>query len=101
MMTYGEVHVQIHVFLTSALVGGASRPCYFTPGESCTHWIGGLLVPITGLGDMEKLKFLTLPVLELQPLGLAALIATVMRKLWTAPGIRTEKHASTSPKLYL
>jgi hypothetical protein len=34
MMTYREVDVQIHILLTSALVGGewpASRPCRFTP----------------------------------------------------------------------
>jgi hypothetical protein len=36
MKTYGEVDVQIHVFLTLTLVGGewsASRPCHLTPGE--------------------------------------------------------------------
>jgi hypothetical protein len=37
MKTYGGVDVHIHIFLTSALVGGewsASRPCRFTPGKS-------------------------------------------------------------------
>jgi hypothetical protein len=36
MKTYGEVDVQIQVFLTLALVGGewsASRTCHLTPGE--------------------------------------------------------------------
>jgi hypothetical protein len=36
MKTYGGVDVQIHIFLTSALVGGewsASRPGRFTPGK--------------------------------------------------------------------
>jgi hypothetical protein len=36
MKTYGGVDVQIHVYLTLALVGGkwsASRPDRFTPGE--------------------------------------------------------------------
>jgi hypothetical protein len=36
MKTYGGVNVQIHVFLTSALVGvkcWASRPCRYIPGE--------------------------------------------------------------------
>jgi hypothetical protein len=41
MKAYGGVDVQIHIFLTSALVEGewlASRAGRFTPG---THWIGG------------------------------------------------------------
>jgi hypothetical protein len=73
-MTYVEADVQIHVFLTSTLVGGewlASRPGRFTPGERApgTHWIGGWVKPRAGLDDVEKRKFLTLPGLELRPLG--------------------------------
>jgi hypothetical protein len=46
MKTYGEVDMQIHVFLTSALVGvdwSVSRPGSFIPGERTpgTHWIVG------------------------------------------------------------
>jgi hypothetical protein len=41
-------------------------PSRFTPG---THWIGGWVVPRAGLDDVEKRKFLTLPGLELRPLG--------------------------------
>jgi hypothetical protein len=68
------VDVWIHVFLTSALVGGkwpASRPGRFTPGEIApsAHWIGGSVGPRTGLDDVEKRKFLTLPGLELRTLG--------------------------------
>jgi hypothetical protein len=37
-----------------------------------THWIGCWMGPRTGLDDMEKRKFLTLPGLDLQPLGRAA-----------------------------
>jgi hypothetical protein len=36
MKTYGGVDVQIHIFLSLALVGcewSVSRPCRFTPGE--------------------------------------------------------------------
>jgi hypothetical protein len=67
MKTYGGVDVQIHVFLTSALVRSewlASRPCRITPGENAagTHLIGASLY------SMEKLKFLKLPGLELQSL---------------------------------
>jgi hypothetical protein len=61
----------------SALAGGewsASRPCRFTPGERApgTHWIVGWVDPRAGLNDTEKRKFLTLPGLELRPLGLPA-----------------------------
>jgi hypothetical protein len=70
MKAYGGLDVLIHIFLTSALVGGewsASRPGRFTPGERApgTHRIGGWVGPRTGLDDMEKRKFLTLPGLEL------------------------------------
>jgi hypothetical protein len=57
--------VKIHIFLTSALVGGewsASRPGRFTPGERApgTHYIGGWVDPKSGLYDVEKGKFLSL-----------------------------------------
>jgi hypothetical protein len=60
--------------MTSALAGGvwsASHPCRFTTGERapCTYQIGGWVGPRAGLDDVEKRKFLTLPRLELQPLG--------------------------------
>jgi hypothetical protein len=46
-------------------------PGRFTPGERAprTHWIGGWVNPRAGLDDVEKRKFLTLPGLELRPLG--------------------------------
>jgi hypothetical protein len=69
MRAYGGVDVYIHVFLTSALAGGewpASRPGRFIPN---IHWIGGWVDPRAGLDDLEKWQFLTLPGLELQPLG--------------------------------
>jgi hypothetical protein len=74
MKAYGGVDVQIHIFLTSALVGGewlASRTGRFTPRERApgTHCLGGLVDPKAGLGYVEKRKLLTLPGLELQPLG--------------------------------
>jgi hypothetical protein len=55
MKTCGGMAIQIHVFLTSALVGGewsASRLRRFTPGERApgTHWIGSWVGPRTGLG---------------------------------------------------
>jgi hypothetical protein len=34
-----------------------------------THWIEGLVDPRAGLDEVEKRKFLTLPGLELRPLG--------------------------------
>jgi hypothetical protein len=72
MKTYGGVDVEIHVFLTSALVGGkwpASRPDRFTPGTNCiADWVD----PRAGLDALEKEKFFTLPGLELRSLGLSA-----------------------------
>jgi hypothetical protein len=58
MKAYGGVHVYIHIFSTSALVGGewsASRPGRFTHGERVpgTHWIGGWVNPKAGLDDVE------------------------------------------------
>jgi hypothetical protein len=66
--------VQIHIFLTSTLVGGqwsTSRPDRYTPGERAagTHWIGGWADLRAGQDDLEKRKFLTLSGLELRPLG--------------------------------
>jgi hypothetical protein len=72
MNTYGGVDIEIHVLLTSALVGGgASCPGCFTPGERAlgTHWIRGWVGPETGLDDVEKIQLLTIPALDLRPLG--------------------------------
>jgi hypothetical protein len=74
MKAYEGVDISIHLFLTSALVGGewsASRHSRFTPGKraSGTHWIGGCGGHTAGLDDVEKRKFLNLPGLELRPLG--------------------------------
>jgi hypothetical protein len=74
MKAYGEVNVEIHIFLTSALAGGewpASLFGRFTFGERTlgTHWMGGWVGPRAGLDDVEKRKFLTLPGLEHQPVA--------------------------------
>jgi hypothetical protein len=55
----GGVDVWIHIFLTSALVGGewsASHTSRFTSREKppSTHWIGGWVDSRAGLNDMEK-----------------------------------------------
>jgi hypothetical protein len=72
MKAYGGVDVLIHIFLTSALVGGewwVSRSNRFIPGERAlgAHWLGGSVGPRAGLDDVEKRKFLTLSGLELRP----------------------------------
>jgi hypothetical protein len=63
-----------HISLTSALVGEwlASRPGRFTHAEIVpgTQWKGGWVGPSSGLVDVKKGKFLTLPGLKLRPLGL-------------------------------
>jgi hypothetical protein len=74
MKAYVGVDISIHIFLTSALVGGewsASRPGRFTARERApgTYWIRGWVDPRAGLDDVEKRKFLTLPGLELRHLG--------------------------------
>jgi hypothetical protein len=74
MKAYGGLDVYIHIFFNSALVVGewsASCPDRFTPEERaiCTHWIGGWVGPRAGLDNVERTKFLTLPGLELRPLG--------------------------------
>jgi hypothetical protein len=66
MNAYGGVDVEIHICLTSALVGGewsALRPGRFTPGETAPsiHWIGSWVGLRAGLDDVE-----TLPGLELR-----------------------------------
>jgi hypothetical protein len=70
MKTYWGVGVYIHVFLSSALVGGewsAPRPCRFTPEKngSATNWTRVWAGPSARLDDMEKLQFMTLLGLEL------------------------------------
>jgi hypothetical protein len=49
----------------------ASHPCSFIPREksSSTHSIGGWVDPRVGLDDVETLKFLPPPGLEVRPLG--------------------------------
>jgi hypothetical protein len=47
----------------------ALRSHRFILGERALDWIGGWVNPKAGLDDMEKWKLLTLPRLELRPLG--------------------------------
>jgi hypothetical protein len=74
MKTYGGVDASIHIFLTSALVGGewsASRLGRFTSGERApgAHWIEDWVGSRTGLDDVKRRKILPLPGLELRPLS--------------------------------
>jgi hypothetical protein len=54
----GGVGVQMHILLTSTLVGEWSISCpgHFTPGERApgTQWIGGEVGPRASLDDVEK-----------------------------------------------
>jgi hypothetical protein len=72
MKAYGGVDVQIHISLTSALVGcewSVSHPGSFTPGERSPgpHWIGGSVDPRASLDDVKKREILILPGLEIRP----------------------------------
>jgi hypothetical protein len=65
----GGVDVYIHVLLTSALVWGefhASIALLPEKEPPCTHCVGDLVELIVGLDDMEKLKLLPQPGLELR-----------------------------------
>jgi hypothetical protein len=57
----------------------------FTPGEKApgTHRIGVWVGPRTGLDDLEKRKFLTLPGLELRPLDRPAGSQSLYRLRYT------------------
>jgi hypothetical protein len=51
------------------MVSFTPRPLYPRERAPGTHWIGGWVNPRVGLDDVEKRNFLTLPGLELRPLG--------------------------------
>jgi hypothetical protein len=56
---YGGVEVQFHTFLAWVIDGcewSASRPGYFTPGETAsgTHWVGGWAEPRAGFEVVAK-----------------------------------------------
>jgi hypothetical protein len=68
MKTYGGVDVQIYIFLTSIL---PLYPREKSPRYPMERGLGGG-GPGAGLDDMEKLKFLTLPGLEIWSLRCSA-----------------------------
>jgi hypothetical protein len=64
--------VQLHVFLTSALVGGewsVSRPSHVTAEEGVTgtHWIGGWVGHRSGIDTGKKKPLCTCSELKLIP----------------------------------
>jgi hypothetical protein len=94
MKEYGEEDIWVYIFLTSALFGdewSASRPYRFNPGEIApgTRWIGSWVCPTASLNNMEGREFLTLPGLELRPLGSPARSQSVCRLSY--PGSSTSK----------
>jgi hypothetical protein len=73
--------------------GQLHAPAALPPGERAQdiHWIEGWVDPRTGLGNLEKRKFLTLPGLELQPLGhLACKSVTIPTTLSRLPEERVQ-----------
>jgi hypothetical protein len=66
------------IFITLALTGSGQlhAPTALTPG---THWTGGWVGPRDSLDDVKKRKFLTLPGLELRPLGCPAYSQSLYR----------------------
>jgi hypothetical protein len=86
-------YIDSQFFLASALVGGQwsdSRPGRFTPEERDpgTNWIEGWVGPRAGMDNMEKRKFLTLPVLELRLLGRSARSQSLYRLSYSGSHIR-------------
>jgi hypothetical protein len=77
---------RVDVFVTSTVVEGewsASRPGRFTPWGTTppgTRWTGGWMSLKAGLDEVEKRKFLTLPGLNLRPLGLPAYSQALSRR---------------------
>jgi hypothetical protein len=74
MKAHGGADVEVHVFLSSALVvgkGSASRPGRFTTWERdpVTYLTGDWLGSRASSEDVEKIKFFTLQGLELRFLG--------------------------------
>jgi hypothetical protein len=65
-------------------------PCRFTPGvkASGTHYIGGWVDPRACLDEVEKRYFLTLPGLELRPLGRAARSQSLYRLSYPGSWVR-------------
>jgi hypothetical protein len=51
--------------------GQLDSPAVLPPGKAPrgTHWLGGRVDPKDGLDDVKKRKFLSLPGLEIRPLG--------------------------------
>jgi hypothetical protein len=80
MKTYGEVDIEIRVFLISTLVVGewlASLPFRFTPWYPLYKKLDG--PHRASLDDKEKWKFLTLPGLELRSLSRPARLQSLYR----------------------
>jgi hypothetical protein len=81
----------------------ASRPCRCTPGERApgSHWIGGWVDPRAGLEDVEKRKFLTLPGLQLRPLGRPARSQSLYRLSYPGSGLHRMAFQKKKKKLFL
>jgi hypothetical protein len=71
MKAYEEVDVQIHSFLTSALDGRGQlhAPAALSPGKSPWYTLDRRVGGTRAGPDMKKRNFLTLPGLELRPIG--------------------------------
>jgi hypothetical protein len=59
-----------------------TQPLYPREKPPGTHWIEDWVDTRVGVNDMEKWKFLTLPGLELQPVGREALPSRYVRIMY-------------------
>jgi hypothetical protein len=78
------------------VVSFTPRPLYPRGKGPGTHLIGGWMDPRAGLDDVEKRKFLTLPGLELRPLGRPARSRSLYRLRFPGSSFEGERE-----KLYL
>jgi hypothetical protein len=87
MKAYGVIDVQMHIFLTSALVGGewsASRPGRFTSEERApgTHWVGRHRSPLPQDSEHKGLKCEVLDRIELAQYGWTFVNTVIYTATW-------------------
>jgi hypothetical protein len=79
------------------VVSFTPRPLCPRGNTSCIYWIGGWVGPRPGLDDMVKRKILTLPVLELRPVGHPAPSQSLYRLRYPTAPVQCRTVVTCSP----